>query len=148
MKKFYIASDHAGFEMKQALIEYLKSKGCDVADMGPADASRVDYPDYARKVATEVVKDAEASGILVCGTGIGISIAANKVAGVRAALCHDAYTAGMARAHNNANVLCMGARVVGLGVAESMIDAWLSTAFEGGRHADRVNKIESCGVFL
>lgn len=134
--------------MKQAATTYLKEKGCEVVDMGPEDASRVDYPDYARKVAAEVAKNPEVSGVLICGTGIGISMAANKTQGVRAALCHDAYTAGMARAHNNANILCFGARVVGMGVAESMIDAWLATEFEGGRHADRVNKIEGCGVYL
>ncbi len=148
MKKIYIASDHAGFEMKEAVRAYLSSKACEVVDMGPADASRVDYPDYARKVAEAVATDPAASGVLICGTGIGISMAANRFKGVRAALCHDAYTAAMARGHNDANVLCFGARVVGLGVAESMIDAWLESAFEGGRHADRVAKIEACGVFL
>ncbi len=134
--------------MKEAVRAYLEQKGCAVVDKGPADASRVDYPDYARKVAEAVAAGSEASGVLICGTGLGISMAANRFKGVRAALCHDAYTATMARGHNDANVLCFGARVVGLGVAESMIDAWLEAEFEGGRHADRVAKIEACGVFL
>lgn len=148
MKKFLVASDHAGFEMKNEVKKYLETKGFLVEDMGPADASRVDYPDYAKKVACEVAKDADAKGVLICGTGIGISIAANKVAGVRAALCHDAYTAAMCRAHNDANILCFGARVVGLGVMESMIDAFVATEFEGGRHTDRVKKIEDSCVFI
>lgn len=148
MKTFFIASDHAGFETKKEVIGYLESKGYTVTDMGPADSSRVDYPDYAKKLAVEVAKDSNSTGILICGTGIGISIAANKCAGIRAALCHDAYTASMARAHNDANVLCFGARVVGQGVVESMIDAWTSAEFEGGRHADRVAKIEGCCVFV
>ena len=112
------------------------------------DSNRVDYPDYAKKVACEVASDPTLKGVLICGTGIGISIAANKVAGVRAALCHDAYTASMCRMHNDANILCFGARVVGLGVVESMIDAFVNSQFEGGRHLDRVKKIEDSCVFV
>ena len=148
--KFYIATDHAGFHYKAQVIDYLKSKGIEVTDLGPDSADRVDYPDYGRKCA-EAVRDDEGSfGIVICGTGIGISMAANKVPGIRAALCHDAYTAQMARAHNNAQILAFGERVVGMGVVQSMIDAFVETGFEGGRHEGRVEKInaideEYCG---
>jgi ribose 5-phosphate isomerase B len=139
--KFYIATDHAGFHYKNEVKEYLASKGVEVVDLGPETAERVDYPDYARKCAEAVRADEGSFGILICGTGIGISIAANKVEGIRAALCHDAYTAAMSRAHNNAQILCFGERVVGMGVVQSMIDAFIQTPFEGGRHAGRVEKI-------
>ena len=141
--KFYIATDHAGFHYKDQVKEYLQSKGCEVVDLGPDSANRVDYPDYGRKCA-EAVRDDEGSfGIVICGTGIGISMAANKVPGIRAALCHDSYTAQMARAHNNAQILAFGQRVVGMGVVESMIDAFINTSFEGGRHEGRVEKINA-----
>ncbi len=142
--KFYIATDHAGYALKEFTKDYVRSLGHEIIDLGPDNADRVDYPDFAKKCATAVVEDEGSFGILICGTGIGISIAANKVAGVRAALCHDAYTASATRAHNDANILCFGERVVGKGVVESMIDAFCSTEFEGGRHAGRVNKIEGC----
>ncbi|KIM07427.1 MAG: ribose 5-phosphate isomerase [Sulfurovum sp. PC08-66] len=144
MKKFYIATDHAGFEVKDFVVEYLRSKGHEIIDLGPYSSERVDYPDFAKACADAVVSDKGSFGILICGTGIGISIAANKITGVRAALCHDAYTAGITRNHNDANILCFGSRVVGLGVIESMLDAFRSSEFEGGRHSDRVAKIESC----
>jgi len=143
--RFYIATDHAGFAYKQYVKEYVESKGHEIIDLGPDSTDRVDYPDYAKKCAESVLADAGSFGILVCGTGIGISIAANKVAGIRAALCHDAYTAAMCRAHNDAQILCFGERVVGKGIIESMIDAFIDTPFEGGRHAGRVSKIEPCG---
>jgi len=139
--KFYIATDHAGFNYKAEIINYLKSKNIDVEDLGPYSNDRVDYPDFAKKCAEAVKADEGSFGILICGTGIGISISANKVEGIRAALCHDAYTAKMSRAHNNAQILCFGERVVGLGVAFDMIDAFVETEFEGGRHAGRVDKI-------
>ncbi len=116
--------------------------GHEIIDLGPDSADRVDYPDYAHKCAHAVIADTGSFGILICGTGIGISIAANKVQGIRAALCHDAYTAEMSRAHNDANILAFGERVVGKGVVESIIAAFCETEFEGGRHAGRVNKIE------
>ena len=141
--RFYIATDHAGIDLKNATVEMLRAKGHEVEDLGPYDKDRVDYPDYAVKVCEHVLGDASAQGILICGTGIGMSMSANRFHGVRAALCHDAYTAQMARAHNDANVLCFGERVVGHGVAESIIDAWLATNFEGGRHCGRVDKIEA-----
>ena len=140
--KFFIATDHAGVAIKPHVIEMLEKKGHEVVDLGPANADRVDYPDFAHKLCLEVLADTNAQGILICGTGIGMSLAANKHKGIRAALCHDAYTASMARAHNDANVLCFGERVVGLGVAESILDAWCDGNFEGGRHANRVQKIE------
>jgi len=144
MKKFYIATDHAGYAIKDFVIEYVRAKGHEIVDLGPDNSDRVDYPDYAKKCADSVLSDAGSFGILICGTGIGISIAANKVAGIRAALCHDAYTAGITRNHNDANILCFGERVVGKGVIESMIDAFCENEFEGGRHAGRVEKIEAC----
>jgi len=139
--KFYIGSDHAGFAVKGLVVEMLKKRGYEVIDLGPENADRVDYPDYAEKVARAVVEDEGSYGILICGTGIGMSIAANKIDGIRAAHCHDYYSAQMARAHNNANILCFGERVSGPGVIESMIDAFTTTEFEGGRHSGRVEKI-------
>ena len=144
--KFYIATDHAGYALKEFTKEYVQSLGHEIIDLGPMSADRVDYPDFAKKCADAVIEDQGSFGILICGTGIGISIAANKVAGVRAALCHDAYTATATRAHNDANILCFGERVVGKGVVESMIDAFCNTEFEGGRHAGRVDKIEGCSL--
>ncbi|MDY0194941.1 MAG: ribose 5-phosphate isomerase B [Sulfurovaceae bacterium] len=142
--KFYIATDHAGFALKSFVIGYLTNKGHDVVDLGPDSDARVDYPDFAQKCANSVISDNGSFGILICGTGIGISVSANKIKGIRAALCHDAYTASMSRAHNDANILCFGERVVGKGVIESMLDAFCNTEFEGGRHANRVGKIEGC----
>ena len=139
--KFYIATDHAGIDYKDFVIEILKNKNIEVEDLGPYSKDRVDYPDYAKKCALSVKEDKGSFGILICGTGIGMSIAANKVKGIRAALCHDAYTASMARAHNDAQILCFGQRVVGLGVVESIIDAFITTKPEGGRHEKRVEKI-------
>jgi len=140
--KFYIGTDHAGVELKNWTVELLKSKGYEVEDLGPYTTDRVDYPDYAHKVATAVLADKDSQGILICGSGIGMSMAANRHEGIRAALCHDAYTAMVAREHNDANILCYGERIVGKGVAESIIDAWLANGFEGGRHEARVKKIE------
>ena len=144
--KFYIATDHAGYALKEFTKDYVLSLGHEIVDLGPDSADRVDYPDFAKKCATSVIEDEGSFGILICGTGIGISIAANKVVGIRAALCHDAYTATATRAHNDANILCFGERVVGKGVIESMIDAFCNTEFEGGRHAGRVDKIEACSL--
>ena len=144
--KFYIATDHAGFELKNYTVELLRQKGHEVVDLGPYSADRVDYPDFAVKLCNALLEDeTDADGILICGSGIGMSMTANRFTGIRAALCHDAYTATMARAHNDANVLCYGERVVGKGVVESMLDAWIAGAFEGGRHAGRVEKIEAAG---
>jgi len=140
--KYFIGTDHAGFEVKPFVIEYLQKKGIEVEDLGTYSTESVDYPDFAHKVAEAVLANEGSKGILICGSGIGMSLAANKHTGIRAALCHDYYTAEMARRHNDANVLCFGARIVGLGVIESILEAWLSTEFEGGRHERRVKKID------
>lgn len=140
--KIYIATDHAAFCIKEDVIKILESLGNEVVDLGPQNDDRVDYPDFAHKLSQSVSEDPSSQGVLICGTGIGMSLSANKHLGIRAALCHDAYTAEMARAHNDANVLCFGQRVVGLGTIESICKSWCETAFEGGRHANRVAKIE------
>jgi ribose 5-phosphate isomerase B len=136
-----LGSDHAGVQLKASIAEQLRSKGIDVKDYGTYDESSCDYPDYAQKVGEAVVNGEAERGILICGTGVGISIAANKVPGVRAALCGDTFTARLSREHNNSNVLCLGARVVGAGLAGDIVDAWLDGQFEGGRHQRRLDKI-------
>ncbi len=136
-----VACDHGGFDLKATVMAVLQALGHEVADLGTYDRSSCDYPDYAQKVAEGVASGTYDRGVLICGTGIGMSIAANKVAGVRAALCNEVYSARMARAHNDANVLCLGARVVGPGVAEEIVRAFFTTEHEGGRHARRVDKI-------
>ncbi|MCX6051461.1 MAG: ribose 5-phosphate isomerase B [Campylobacterales bacterium] len=141
--KFYIATDHAGIDLKDFTVALLKEKGHEVIDLGPFNKERVDYPDYALKVSQSVLGDATSQGILICGSGIGMSMAANRHVGIRAALCHDAYTATVARAHNDANILCFGERIIGQGVCESILDAWIAGSFDGGRHTDRVAKIEA-----
>lgn len=141
--KFFIATDHAGIDMKNFTVELLRFKGHDVEDLGPFSKDRVDYPDYAIKVCESVLGENGSFGILICGSGIGMSMAANRHSGIRAALCHDAYTASVARAHNDANILCFGERIVGAGVAESILDAFIAGSFEGGRHCGRVEKIEA-----
>lgn len=136
-----VACDHGGLDLKETVISVLGSLGHTVTDLGTHDRSSCDYPDYAQKVAEGVAAGTYDRGVLICGTGLGMSIAANKVAGVRAAPCNEIYSARMARAHNDANVLCLGARVVGPGVAEEIVRAFFSTEHEGGRHARRVEKI-------
>ena len=136
-----IASDHAGLELRRVIADHLAQAGHTVTDHGPDSGDSVDYPDYAEKVARAVADDASDLGILVCGSGVGMSIAANKVQGVRAALCANAYLGEMARAHNNANVLCLGERITGVGLALTIVDAFVSTKFDGGRHSRRVDKI-------
>ena len=137
-----IASDHAGVELKADVVDLVRSTGVEIRDLGPADTTSVDYPDFAHAVARSVETGEARMGILICGTGIGMSLAANRHPGVRAALCHDAFTAEMARRHNDANVLCLGARVTGAGVALQMVEIFLATAFEGDRHQRRVDLIE------
>ncbi len=141
--KYFIGTDHAGFAVKPFVIEYLQKKGIEVEDLGTYSTESVDYPDFAHKVAEAVLANEGTKGILICGSGIGMSLAANKHKGIRAALCHDAYTAEMARRHNDANILCFGERVVGVGVIESILEAWLTHEFEGGRHERRVKKIDN-----
>ncbi len=140
--KFYIATDHAGFLIKDDVKKMVEDLGCEIIDLGVESKERVNYPDFAHKLSKKVLSDKGSFGILICGTGIGMSLAANKHKGIRAALCHDYYTASMARAHNDANVLCFGQRVVGLGTIESILKAWIETKFEGGRHQERVELIE------
>ncbi len=138
--KVWIGCDHAGYERKDEVIELLHQRDITVTDCG-CHGERVDYPDIAKKVATSVAENPDDIGILICGTGIGMSIAANKIHGVRAALCADLYSTKYTRLHNNANILCMGARTLGSGVALEIVETFLDTPFEGGRHAERVAKI-------
>lgn len=137
-----IASDHAGIALKAEVYRLLESLGHEVEDLGPSDATSVDYPDYAHLLAAAVADGRIERGVLICGSGIGMSMAANRHRGVRAALCHDAYTAEMARRHNDANIVCIGERSTGVGVAEQIVRIFVETAFEGGRHQRRVAKIE------
>jgi ribose 5-phosphate isomerase B len=139
--KWYAGADHAGFVMKNELVAGLRKLGDEVIDLGTNDATSVDYPKYGQLVGEAVAKDAGALGLVVCGSGIGISIAANKVHGVRCALVHDTYTAQMARKHNDCNVIAMGARIIGQGVAEDALAAFRAMAFEGGRHQRRVDQL-------
>jgi RpiB/LacA/LacB family sugar-phosphate isomerase len=137
-----IASDHAGFELKELLATHARESGHEVIDLGPASEDPVDYPDFAHDLAHRISARQAERGVLICGTGIGMCMAANRHPGVRAALCHDALTAELGRRHNNANVLCMGGRTTGPAVAVQMLDIFLATSFDGGRHGRRVNKIE------
>lgn len=139
--KIAIGSDHGGFALKNEIINYLQNKGIDIKDYGTYSVESCDYPDFALKVAEEVTNKKFDFGILICGTGIGISIAANKVPGIRAALCGDTFSAHATREHNNANILALGARVTGVGLALDIVDTFLKTEFQGGRHEIRVNKI-------
>jgi ribose 5-phosphate isomerase B len=136
-----LGCDHAGVQLKASIAEFLTGRGLAIKDYGTYDEASCDYPDYAQRVGEAVVSGEAERGILVCGTGVGISISANKVEGVRAALCSDTFTARMSREHNDANVLCLGARVVGTGLALDVVAAWLDASFEGGRHQRRVDKI-------
>ncbi len=142
--RIIIGADHGGYTLKEAVKQHLTNSGHEVFDQGTHDATTsVDYPDYALPVARAVVAGEYDLGIIVCGTGIGISIAANKVRGARAALCTDPYMARMARMHNNANILALGGRVIGEGLALDIVDAFLAASFEGGRHTRRVKKIDN-----
>jgi ribose 5-phosphate isomerase B len=136
-----IGSDHGGFNLKQTVMKHLDEQGIAYKDFGTYTPESCDYPDYGEAVGRAVASGEYEKGIVICGTGIGISIAANKVRGVRAAVCGDCYSAEMARAHNDANVLAMGERVLGSGLALKITDTFLSTGFLGGRHARRVGKI-------
>ena len=137
-----IGADHAGFELKAFILKTLSAKGVRWEDVGTFDEESVDYPDLAFKVAKAVSSGRVKKGILVCGTGIGMSITANRLQGVRAALCNDLYTVRMARAHNNANILALGSRVVGTGLAREIILTFLDTPFEKGRHLGRIKKMD------
>ena len=140
-KVLIIGSDHAGLELKRELAGIATELGYELRDVGTHTSDSCDYPDYAHQVASAVAAG-EGLGLLVCGTGLGMSMAANRHPGVRAAVCSDVFSASMTRQHNDANVLCIGARVVGTGLAAEILKAFLSASFEGGRHERRVNKIE------
>ncbi len=139
--KIGIGNDHSALELKAEIIDFLKEKGHEVVDYGTYTTDSCDYPMYGEKVGRAVASGEVEQGILICGTGLGISLAANKVKGVRAAVCSEPYTAKMARQHNNCNVLAFGARVVGAELAKMIVETWLNTEFEGGRHERRVNMI-------
>ncbi len=139
--KIAIGVDHGGFSLKEAVCRCVEQAGHEVLDMGCSSADSVDYPDYAAKVIEELLEGRCDRGILICGTGIGMSIVANRSPQIRAALCHDLFTAQMSREHNDANVLCLGARVLEPSLALSMVDCWLKTEFAGGRHQRRIDKI-------
>jgi ribose 5-phosphate isomerase B len=145
--KIAIGSDHAAFEMKELVKKFLQSKNIDVVDVGTHSTERSDYPDYASAIA-KVVLDQKISGILLCGSGIGVSIVANRYKGIRAALCRSPYDAEMGRKHNDANVLCLGARTNTEEEVISIVTTWLSSEFEGGRHADRLKKFQDLGESL
>lgn len=138
-----IAADHAGFALKSVLCTQLQSGGYAVLDLGTFSPDRVDYPDYAGQVVAALQDGRADRGVLICGTGIGMAMAANRHHGIRAAVCHDAVSARLSRQHNNANVLALGARLLGEEVAKDCLLVFLSTAFAGGRHADRVAKLDS-----
>lgn len=139
--KIALGSDHGGIELKEEIINYLKNEGYEIKDFGTRTKDSCDYPDYAVPVAEAVAAKEFDFGILVCGTGIGIGIAANKVPGIRAALCSDTFSAHATREHNNANILTLGQRVVGPGLALDIVKTFLNTKFEGGRHQTRIDKI-------
>ena len=138
-----IGSDHAGFDLKQVLAAYLAELGYEVLDLGTGGPESVDYPDFGKAVAKAVAAEKARFGVLVCGTGIGISIAANRNPQVRAALCHDHMTAELSRRHNDANILALGSRIIGVEVAKDCLRTFLTTPFEGGRHAGRVAKLSA-----
>ena len=140
--KLFVGCDHAGYALKIALHNELQEWGHQVHDLGCEREKSTDYPDYAHLVCQAVLDHAGSLGLLVCGTGIGMSMAANRHIGIRAALCHDTFSARMTRAHNDANILCLGSRVVGLGLATDILQTFLQGSFEGGRHLRRISKIE------
>jgi len=135
-----IGSDHAGYLVKDMIVDHLKQHNIEITDLGCNTPDSVDYPDYAKKVCAEILQDRADFGILVCGTGIGMSMAANKIITIRAALCNDVYAAEMTRKHNDANVLCLGARTVNPSIVRDIVNIFLKTEFEGGRHETRIRK--------
>lgn len=143
--KIAIGSDHAGFELKSHIAAFLAKIGIETEDLGPLDESSVDYPDYAKKVCESVLSGKCERGILVCGSGVGMSIAANRFKGIRAVLCTSLYLAEYSRLHNDSNVLCLPGRLMEKEAAENIVEKWLDTAFEGGRHERRVKKLDELG---
>ncbi|MBQ9464984.1 MAG: ribose 5-phosphate isomerase B [Lachnospiraceae bacterium] len=141
--KIVIGNDHAAVEMKNEIKAYLESKGIEVLNVGTDTSESVNYPEYGEKVGRAVVGGEADRGIAICGTGVGISIACNKVRGVRAVCCSEPYSAKLSRMHNDSNVLCFGARVIGPELAKMIVDEWIATEFEGGRHKKRVDMISA-----
>ena len=148
MKKIAIASDHGGFALKESLVGTLRDKGFEIDDLGPSNADSVDYPDYGIKLAHAIVEQKVERGIVICGTGVGMSIVVNRFPGVRGTLCSDIYTAKMSREHNDSNILIMGGRVIGKDLALEIVGIWLKTEFEGGRHQRRLDKINEIDANL
>ncbi|MFI3300928.1 MAG: ribose 5-phosphate isomerase B [Candidatus Gastranaerophilales bacterium] len=140
--KIAIGSDHGGFDYKTQIFEYLSNKGYECIDCGTYEKVSCDYPEFAYKVADKILSNQASCGVLVCGTGIGISIAANKIKGIRAALCSDTFSAHASREHNDANILCLGERTIGVNLAFDIIDTWLQASYEGGRHQKRLDMLE------
>jgi len=141
--KIAIGSDHVGLELKPVIVDYLKELGHEVEDFGAYTKERTDYPIYGVKVAEAVVKGGYDYGIVMCGTGVGISIAANKIKGIRAVVCSEPYSAKLSKEHNNTNILAFGSRVVGSELAKMIVKEWLDAKFEGGRHSNRVNMLDN-----
>lgn len=139
--KIAIGNDHVGFELKPTIKTYLEELGHEVIDIGTNSSERTNYPDYGKQVATNVIEKKADLGILICGTGVGISIAANKVSGIRAVVCSEPYTAKLSKEHNNTNILAFGSRVIGSELAKMIVKEWLDAEFEGGRHQNRINSI-------
>jgi len=148
MKKIAIASDHGGFDLKKSIVSFLLNKGWVVDDFGAPSTDPVDYPDYGIKLAKAIIDKKFVRGILMCGTGIGMSVIVNRFPGIRGTLCSDVYTAKMSREHNDSNILIMGGRVIGPGLAIEILDTWLNTEFEGGRHQRRLDKIKNIDAKL
>ncbi len=144
--KIFLGSDHVGVDLKETLKKHLAESNCVVEDCGVFSTERMDYPEVAKKVSLRVTEDSNNRGILVCGTGVGMAITANKVLGVRAVVCSEPYSAKMSRSHNDTNILALGARVVGVELAKSIVDEWLATQFEDGRHAIRLEMIKKIEV--
>ena len=147
MEKIGIASDHGGFELKESIISHLLKNNWDVDDLGPHNKDSVDYPDYVIKLAEAVSLKKVGRGIVICGTGIGMSIVVNRYPGIRGALCTDLFTAKLCREHNDSNILIMGGRVLGKGLAAEIVNIWLNTPFSGGRHQKRLDKIDQIDTF-
>ena len=148
MKKIAIASDHGGFDLKESIIAHLLNTVWEVDDLGPHSRDSVDYPDYGVKLVEEVAEKKVDRGIVICGTGIGMSIVVNRFPGIRGTLCSDVFTAKLCREHNNSNILVLGGRVIGDGLAAEIVNTWLNTPFEGGRHQRRLDKINQIDASL
>ena len=140
-KKICIASDHAGFKLKDQILDFLISKNVSVIDLGPLDNNSVDYPDFAKKVSKRISSKKSDAGILICGSGTGMAISANKTKGIRAAVCYNLRSTRLSRAHNNANIICLGSRLISSKNALNLVNIFLKTKFQGGRHLKRVKKI-------